>query len=82
VKKIELLPPSTPDGELVVFAGGCQGERIATLPLAPAASEQGVTVLPRTQLAPRAGAPQDLCFRFTQRSVDPMWAIQWIEIAP
>jgi len=82
VKKIELLPPATPEGELVVFAGGCEGERIASLPLAPAAANQAVTVLPQIKLAPRAGGPQDLCFRFTQRTVDPMWAIQWIEIAP
>ena len=80
VNHIELLPPSTPDGELVVFAGGCAGPRIATLPLAPAAANQAVTVLPKIELAPRAGGPQDLCFRFTQRTVDPMWAIQWIDI--
>jgi hexosaminidase len=80
VKKIELLPPATPEGELVVFAGGCEGPRIASLPLAPAAAQQGVTVLPLIALEPRAGGPQDLCFRFTQREVDPMWAIQWIEI--
>ncbi|HEX6160174.1 MAG TPA: family 20 glycosylhydrolase [Thermoanaerobaculia bacterium] len=80
VKKIELLPPDTAEGELEVFAGGCEGPRIASLPLAPAAAEHGVTVLPEIELAPRAGGPQDLCFRFTQREVDPMWAVQWIEI--
>ena len=80
VKKIELLPPSTPEGELEVFAGGCAGPRIASLPLAPAAAQPGVTVLPEVALEPRAGGPQDLCFRFTQRTVDPMWAVQWIEI--
>ena len=80
VKKIELRPPSTPDGELEVFAGGCAGPRIASLPLAPAAANPGVTVLPEIALEPRAGGPQDLCFRFTQRTVDPMWAVQWIEI--
>lgn len=80
VKKIELLPPATPEGELVVFAGGCEGPRVASLPLAPAVANQGVTVLPLIELRPRAGGPQDLCFRFTQREVDPMWAIQWIEI--
>jgi hexosaminidase len=80
VKKIELLPPATPEGELAVFAGGCEGPRIASLPLAPAAAQQGVTLLPLIELQPRAGGPQDLCFRFTQRKVDPMWAIQWIEI--
>jgi hexosaminidase len=82
VKKIELLPPVLPEGELDVFAGGCAGEKIASLSLAPAVAEQAVTMLPKIELQPRAGAPQDLCFRFTQREVDPMWAIQWIEVAP
>ncbi len=82
VKKIALRQPDTPDGELEVFASGCTGPRIATLPLAPAASNNGVTVLPEVRLEPRSGGPQDLCFRFTQRTVDPMWAVQWIEIRP
>jgi hexosaminidase len=81
VKKIELPPPATPAGELEVFAG-CDGPRIASLPLAPAAAEQGVTVLPEVALPPRGGGPQDLCFRFTRRTVDPIWAVQWIEIRP
>jgi hexosaminidase len=82
VKKIELRPPATPDGELEVFAGGCNGPRIASLPLAPAASQHGVTVLPAVELKPRTGGTQNLCFRFTQRTVDPIWAVQWIEIRP
>jgi len=81
VKKIPLRPPATPEGELEVFAG-CSGPRIASLPLAPAAAEQGVTVLPAVALPARTGGPQDLCFRFTQRTLDPMWAVQWIEIRP
>ena len=80
VKKIELLPPTTADGELDVFAGDCKGQPIASLPLAPAGANPAVTVLPKIELQPRAGGPQDLCFRFTQRTVDSMWAIQWIEI--
>jgi hexosaminidase len=80
VKKIELRPPATPEGELEVFADGCEGQRIASLPLAPAAAQQGVTALPEIKLEPRAGGPQDLCFRFTQREVDPMWAVHWLEI--
>jgi len=80
VKKLELRAPATPDGELEVFAGGCEGQRIASLPLAPATAQQAVTVLPAIELAPRAGAPQDVCFRFTQREVDPMWALYSVEI--
>jgi len=80
VKKIELRAPATPEGELEVFAGGCDGQRIASLPLAPAALRQDVTVLPSIELEPRAGPPQDVCFRFTQREVDPMWALHSVEI--
>jgi hexosaminidase len=80
VKKIELPPPATPDGELDVFAGGCAGTPIASLPLTPAVANPAVTVLPAVALEPRAGGPQDLFFRFTRRTVDPMWAVQWIEI--
>jgi hexosaminidase len=80
VNKIELLPPVAPEGELLVFAGGCAGPRIASLPLISAATNEGVTVLPELALEPRAGGPQDLCFRFTQRTVDPMWALQWVEV--
>ncbi len=82
VKKIELLPPATPEGELDVFAGGCTGAPIASLPLAPAVSKQGVTVLPPVKLEPRPGGPADLCFRFTQSKIDPMWAIDWVEVHP
>ncbi len=81
-KKIELPPPATPAGELEVFAGGCEGPRIASLPLAPAAAKNDVTVLPEVTLPPRAAGPHDLCFRFTRRTVDPIWAVQWIEIRP
>ena len=81
VKKIELRPPATPEGELDVFVGGCEGPPVASLPLAPAAANHGVTVLPEVRLEPRNGW-QPLCFRFTQHTVDPMWAVQWIEIRP
>ena len=64
------------------FAGGCTGTPISSLSLAPAAQRNDVTVLPPVKLEPRTGAPQDLCFRFTQSGVDPMWAIRWIEVRP
>ena len=82
VKKIELLPPATPEGELDVFIGGCAGAPVASLPLAPAAARHDVTVLPPVKLAPRAGGVADLCFRFTQSKIDPMWAVHWIEVHP
>ena len=81
VRQIPLRKPATAAGELEVSAGGCTGEKVATLPLAPAAGKFAVTQLPSVQLPTRAGK-QDLCFMFTQASVDPMWAIDSVELLP
>jgi hexosaminidase len=78
---IRLSPPRTPAGELEVRLDGCEGEPVAVLPLAPAAGDDAVTVLPGVRLPPRSG-PHTLCFRFTQRTLDPMWAIDWVQLSP
>jgi hexosaminidase len=79
--KIRLRPPATPAGELEV-RDGCAGPILATLPLAPALASQGVTRL----TAPLAASPgpHDLCFTFTQKSLDPLWAIDRVrlEVSP
>ena len=80
IEKIRFRPPATPDGELEVRQGSCDGVVVATLPLAQAAKSQAVTVL-RGPIAGRAG-PQDLCFTFTQGSVAPMWAIDRVTLVP
>ncbi|HEY6661315.1 MAG TPA: family 20 glycosylhydrolase [Sphingomicrobium sp.] len=78
VEGIKFRPPATPAGEFEVRAGGCDGERIAVLPLAPAAANPGVTRL----VAPIASrdATTDLCITYTARSVTPMWAIDSVEL--
>jgi hexosaminidase len=76
--KITFPPPTTPDGELQVRAGSCDGKLIASLPLAPAAKSDEVTVLPRAAL--EGEGVQDLCFRFSQRKLDPIWVIDWIDL--
>ena len=81
VKKITFPEPSTAEGELVVRLGGCDGEVLARLPLAPASRSDAVTTLAQVAIAPRPGR-HDLCLRFAQRGVDPMWAIDWIELIP
>src|SRR5215469_3653528 len=81
VDAIKLSPPRTPSGELEVRRDGCEGEPIAVLPLAPAAGNDAVTVLPAVALPPLSGA-HSLCFRFTQRTLDPMWAIDWVQLSP
>jgi len=81
IEAIKLNPPRTSAGELEVRLDGCEGEPIALLPLAPAADNDAVTVLPPVTLSSAPG-PHDLCFRFTQRALDPMWAIDWVQLAP
>jgi len=81
IEAIKLKPPRTPAGELEVRLDTCEGEPIAVLPLAPAADNDAVTVLPAVPLS-SPGGPHDLCFTFTQRTLDPMWAIDWVQLAP
>ncbi|HYD86749.1 MAG TPA: family 20 glycosylhydrolase [Vitreimonas sp.] len=80
VNAIRFRRPATRAGELEVRLG-CEGERIAVLPLAPAARAPGVAALAPVQLAQSEGVA-DLCFTFTQRGVDPMYAIDWIALDP
>jgi hexosaminidase len=81
IEAIKLNPPRALQGELEVRLDGCEGEPIAVLPLAPAADNDAVTVLPAVPLTGSPG-PHDLCFRFTQRTLDPLWAIDWVQLAP
>jgi hexosaminidase len=55
---------------------GCEGPLAASLPLASAAGDDAVTVLPRATLA--GEGVHDLCLRFAQRSLDPLWVIDWL----
>jgi hexosaminidase len=69
----------TPEGELEIHADTCDGAAIATLPLAPAAASNVLMTLPAQHLPPLAGR-HDLCLRFARPRLDPMWALNWIEI--
>ena len=80
IRMIPLTPPRTPDGELDVHLDSCQGQRVASLPLSPAAAGGGLTTL-RATIAPHQGV-HDLCFIFTRRSVDPIWAIDEVQLLP
>lgn len=76
---IHLAAPQTVEGELEVHVDGCDGARIAVLPLAPAAGNNAVTQLPSVSL-PQISGRHDLCFRFTQRALDPLWALDWVQL--
>jgi hexosaminidase len=79
VKEISLPKPATPAGELEVRIDDCKGERIAVLPLAPAIGNFAVTTLPPAKITPREGK-HDLCLTFTRNSIDPIWALDSIEL--
>jgi hexosaminidase len=79
IHAIQLNPPQTPAGELEVRLDGCDGERIAVLPLQPAIANNAVTELPVARIPHLAGT-HDLCLKFTQRSLDPMWALDWVRL--
>lgn len=81
IEAIKLNTPHTPAGELEVRVDGCEGDPVAQLSLAPAADNDAVTVLPAVAL-PRTAGVHDLCFKFTQRTLDPMWAIDWLQVSP
>jgi hexosaminidase len=78
--EIRLYPPRTPAGELEVRLDGCAGEPAASLPLAPAADNDTVTILPAVPL--HGSGRHDVCLRFTQRTLDPMWALDWVQVSP
>ena len=76
---IRLRPPATAEGELEIRLDSCDGELIASMPLAPAVASDAVTRLPPAAIRPRDGT-HDLCLTFTGRGIDPMWAIDSIEL--
>ena len=78
-ESIALAPPQTPAGELEVYLDSCTKERIAVMSLAPAAGNDAVTELPAVRLPPTP-ARHNLCFRFTQKTLDPMWALDWVQL--
>ncbi len=78
--KIRFRPPATPAGEFEVWAGGCEGARVVTLPLAAAAANPGAT---RLEAALPAAMPSaNLCITYTAKGVDPLWAVERIELLP
>ncbi|MEP9359161.1 family 20 glycosylhydrolase [Sphingomonas sp. KR3-1] len=78
IESIHFRTPATPAGEFEIRAGSCQGPLIATLPLAPAVTNPGLTRL----LAPLPLRPgnESLCISYTAKGVSPMWALESVEL--
>jgi hexosaminidase len=79
--KIRIGDNKTPVGELEVHIDGCDSPRLVALPLPPAVSAQGLTELPPQRLGPLEGR-HDICLRFARPTLDPLWALGWVEIGP
>ena len=79
IEAIHLNPARTPAGELEVRLDRCDGAPLAVLPLAPAAGNDAVTVLPPAAL-PRQSGAHSLCLRFAQHQLAPLWTIDWVQL--
>jgi len=77
--KIRVGDNRTPDGELEVHVDSCDGATLSVLPLAAAANRDGLAQLPAARLPPRPGR-HDVCLRFARPRLDPLWALDWVEI--
>lgn len=77
--KIRVGDARTPQGELEIHVDGCGTPALAFLPLAAAADAPGVTTLPPQRL-PALSGRHDLCLRFARPRLNPMWALDWVEI--
>ncbi|MES1200730.1 MAG: family 20 glycosylhydrolase, partial [Pseudomonadota bacterium] len=80
VNGITFRPPASELGELEARLDTCDGRRIAVLPLEPTRGRPGLTTLSGA-LVPVEGR-HDICFTFTAHGVDPMYAIDWVRVAP
>ncbi|MGH8223470.1 MAG: family 20 glycosylhydrolase, partial [Woeseiaceae bacterium] len=84
IADVVVAPPATQWGELNVRLGTCDGQLLAALSLEPAHASAAATVLPPAALAlPPNALPStaSLCLRFARHGIDPIWAIDWIELA-
>lgn len=70
--------PATEFGELEVRLDSCTGDVLAQISLEPAVKQPALTTI-SAPLPPRSGA-HDLCFMFTGKSHDPLWAIDNVRL--
>ena len=80
-QKIRVGDAHTPEGELEVRIDGCDASPVATQALSPMPANKLVNPLREIALPARAGR-HDVCLRFTRPRLDPMWALDWVEIRP
>jgi len=72
-------PARSAHGELDVHAGGCDGQRVASVPLPAAPDADGFVEL-EAPLAPALSGRQDLCLRFTGDTRPQMWVVDRVTL--
>ena len=75
-----LHPPRTPVGELEIRQDSCISDPVAVASLPPP-SPDGAPVIITVDLPQRIGS-HDLCFTFTAQAIDPVLAIDWVQLIP
>ena len=75
----QLPPTATPAGELVVRKG-CDGPVLATVALAGVPRDGTATGL--NAAIPLQTTPGDLCIALARPTLDPLWALGWVELRP
>jgi hexosaminidase len=80
-QKIRVGDARTAEGELEVRVDGCDGAPVVTEPLVAMPAGKLVNQLPGIALPARPGQ-HDVCLRFARPRLDPMWALDWVEIEP
>jgi hexosaminidase len=78
--KIEFAKPGDGGEELQVRLDACDGEIIARLPLESAVGNNAVTLLEPAKIRAQKAGLHDLCFRFAQHRLDPVWVIDRIRL--
>ena len=80
-QKIRVGDSRTAEGELEIRIDRCDGAPIATQPLPAMPADKLVNRLREVRLPARQGR-HDVCLRFARPRLDPMWALDWVEIRP
>jgi hexosaminidase len=80
IDKVVVRPPTTATGELQVRRDSCSGELLGSIGL-PDPAQKKDTALLQANL-PRGDGVHDLCLIFTRPGVDPIWAIDTVQLLP
>jgi len=80
-EKIRVGDSRSTEGDFEVRIGGCEGPPVATQALPAMPAGKLVNTLHEIRL-PAQGGRHDVCLRFARPRLDPMWALDWVEISP